>query len=585
MQSFLKRLTLTKLLIISLIVFIFLGVYIRSQGLGYSEFQGDEIDTVEFVPNVYGTTPSFKTFFTKSIFENKKGPVQYTINFLNLKTFPSVNEFRVRFPYLVFSLLSFVLFYFLSKNIFESKISALATVTVLATNGLFVAFSRITQYQAFMFLLQPLTVYLFLLGYYKKSTKLLFFSAVVFGLAFLTHYDALVLFSFFYSFLFLEYIKDRAKLRQLLKYGLVFTFIFSLISVPFYFMYLRGDYYENTTSSYLSRRLLGFGLMPRVPVVLNMIIHLYMPKLFWLLFLLITATGLLPWYKKFTDLKFLNFKFSKKIVALVYVFGVALFSLSVVFSNYPIKPRASTLLVYLASLIILACLVVFSKKFKSEIISLITWFLFSFNVYFFFIKDPRTHVYISMLPAFLLAGYGISVLWGLYKSRMYKINMLTLFFIGFGYLTLFNWQVFVNKNPEYPWFQKTLFGNNMYVTPHEYYKKVEGVFGFNYYRHWREVSALFKNGCLVGDYNSNEKDSVTQFYIGKSQNDVSKRGLVLGAPNLITIEGPHSWVYTSPDEQPETSYIPLKSFYNNSILVMQVWGDKNTYSNGDLLCE
>jgi len=190
-----------------------------------------------------------------------------------------------------------------------------------------------------------------------------------------------------------------------------------------------------------------------------------------------------------------------------------------------------------------------------------------------------------MLPAFLLAGFGIKVLWDLFDKKYYKFVILTLLFAGLGYLSLFNWQVFVNKNPEYPWFQKILFGQNMYVTPHEYYNKVEGVFGFNYQRHWRDVGKLFDNGCLIGSYNSNEKDSVTQFYIGKSQNNLEKRGLVLDAANLIVIEGPHSWVYTSLNDVPDSNYVPIVSFYNENTLIMRVWGDSAVYPEGKLLCK
>ena len=384
MNSFLKKFNLEKILLIFFGVIILLGVFMRFQDLGYSEFQGDEIDTVEFVPEINGTAPTFKTFFSKAIFENKKGPVQYTINFFNLQIFPRLNEFNIRLPYLVFSLLSFVAIYFLSKKIYNDRFISIATLAIFASNGLQVAFSRITQYQALMFLLQPLVIYLFLVGYYKKSLKIILVSAVLFGFAFLTHYDALVLFSFFYSFLLLESLKNKKNIKICIKYAVLFTLLFAAISVPFYFFYLHSDFYENTTSAYLGRRLLGYGFMPRVPLVLNIIIHLYMPKVFWLIFFLLVNVAFIPLLKNLGSTRVLFLNLSKKVVVTLYVFAISLLTFSVIFSNYPIKPRASTLLVYISTIMILSILVWFHKNFKTEIISLVTWFLFSFNFYFFF---------------------------------------------------------------------------------------------------------------------------------------------------------------------------------------------------------
>lgn len=579
-----KSLNLENLFIYFLTAFVILGVYIRFQGLGYSEFQGDEIDTVEFVPDIYGEAPSYSHFFTKDIYENKKGPVQYAINFVNIKSFPGVSEFKVRLPYFIFSFLSFFAFFYLARKIFPEKIAAYATVAIYAMNGLQIAFSRITQYQALMFLLQPLAVLLFLKGYYGKNVKLLLLSAGVFGLAFLTHYDALVLFAFFYSFLFIEVLKDKKNLKRCVTYAVSFTAVFALISIPFYIGYVNSRYFSKTTSGYLNRRLWGFGLMPRVPVVLNVIIHLYMPKVAWLMFFLLTTTSFLPFYKNFSDLKLSFIKIKKWVIVAFYVFMVNLLSFAVIFSNFPIKPRAATLLVYGSSISIIITLLWFHKKIKTEIISLIIWFLFAFNVYFFFIKDPRTHVYISMIPAFILAGYGVSVFWNLIKNSYYKIVVILAVSLSLFYILVFNWQVFVNKNPEYPWFQKEIFGSSMYVTPKEYHNKVEGVFGFNNRRHWREVRDLYDRGCLVGRYNSNEKNSVTSFYLGENQKADLVRGLVVNSPTLIVIEGPHSWMYRSPSKQPDSDYLPIISFKNNDLIVMQIWGHVDTYPEGKLLC-
>lgn len=580
----LKSLNLQNLFIYVLTIFIILGIFIRFQDLGYSEFQGDEIDTVEFVPNIYGEAPSYSHFFTKDIYENKKGPVQYAINFINIKTFPGVNEFKTRFPYFAFSVLSFIAFFYLSKKIFDDKLASYATIAIYAMNGLQIAFSRITQYQALMFLLQPLTVLLFLKGYYSKNFKILLLSAGVFGLAFLTHYDALVLFAFFYSFFFIELLKNPKRFKKILVQVISFTAVFAAISIPFYFFYTRGDYYSDTTEGYLRRRLLGYGLMPRIPVALNILLHLYMPKIAWLGFFLLTTVSFLPFYKKFSDTKVLFLKLNKWVVVSGYVFMVNLLSFAVIFSNFPIKPRASTLLVYGSTLCIILTLLWFHKKIKTEIISLIIWFLFAFNVYFFFIKDPRTHVYISMIPAFILAGFGIKVIWDLLKSKVYKTFVLILVTFGLFILLAFNLQVFVDKSPEYPWFQKQVFGQNLYVTPKEYHNKVEGVFGFNSSRHWRDIRNLYDRGCLVGRYNSNEKNSITNFYIGQNQKADLVRGLVVNSPTLIVIEGPHSWMYRDPSKQPDPDYLLLKSYENEGITVAKVWGHVDTYPDGNLLC-
>ncbi len=567
----------------SVVTFIY-AVYIRFQDLGYSEFQGDETNAIRYLGSIYGKNPDFGTFY-HFLLNQKRGPGQYVINYINTSVFGLINEFQIRFPFFLFSVLALFSFYLLAFRVFKSKKVAILTSLLVATNGLYIAFSRITQYQSFMYFLIPLSLSVYILGMEKRNFKIVSFSGFLFSICLLTHYDTLGVGAFFVGYLLYRFYQNHKDFKFLLTTSALFLAFFLLPSVTFYLQFIRGAYYEESTSGYLTKRLFGFGLMPRtIYEELGKLLLLYMPIEGWLLSFLFFTIGLLSFTPYITKIKLIKIKISQNYVRYFYVFMVLLHFVALYVSVIQFKPRISTLLIYITSIFIISILFL-CKKMPAVFFGMTFWSVLVFAIYFFFIKDPRTHVYMSFMPMFLISAYGLSNI--IFSKLVYvRYTSFIIFFSFIFYVCSFYYVIFVNKNPEYPWFQKSLYGRDLYEVERARHRKIDGVFGFNNQRHWREISELFKKGCLKGNYSSNEKDSITKFYLSFSQTYPTRPGLIGGADNLIYIQGPNSWYYQSIDKlKADIYYSLIKTYDNGDYTVTYIFGNKSVYPNGKMLCD
>ena len=267
----------------------------------------------------------------------------------------------------------------------------------------------------------------------------------------------------------------------------------------------------------------------------------------------------------------------------IFTFFVLLIVFSSKFSFYPIKPRASSLLI-IGSSVAISFILTLSKKVDWKFAAIATWFLGSYSFYFFIMKDPRTHVYVAFIPLFMLAAYGFVEFINSFRSGY--IQKLVLFaFVGcLFYISGLNWIIFVDKSPEYPWWDKTYLGRPMYHIERIRYKKIEGVFGFNNFSGWKEISDLYKQGCLAGTFNSNEKNAITYFYMRFNQKQGNAWGFKQDADTLALNMNPHSWEYTTPENMP-VSYNILKVIESHGVPVTYIYGSYDVYKDGKLLCE
>jgi len=582
---------------ITALIFILFGIFIRYKGLGHSTYQGDEINAIRFLKDNYGN-PSSLAIFT---------------------------------------------FYKLAKKVFDET-TALFTAIFISLSGLYVAFSRITQYQSFMYLTVPIAVLVFINGYKKGSYIRIGLGGLLLSINMLGHYDTLSTLPFFGVVFFLDLInkfKNKKSIKDVFLKAFVFSLCFIIPSIFFYVPFLQGDDYSSSTQGYLSSRLFGSEgkptFMPRLGEVLRLL-KLYTPFSGYVFLYLSLILGVLSFKEKLTNinLKFINISY--KNVNRIYTLLVLLYGFFIWFSLNPLaphfqKPRLSTILIYIFSITIVFINLFYSKEDKYRV-ALLTWFLAVFCGYFFFIRDPRTHVYVTMIPGFAIAGRGIWYIFysiekailkrsividadkevdTLYDAGDYKIldkQVQTLFhfedkdtsfikflkhlksLVKFGYilillfLSLNLFTVFADTNPEYPWTNKQVLGKDLYDINRVRHKKIDGVFGFNHSRPWAEIYSLYEEGCLVGSYNSNEKNSVTSWYLKKDQDSI-KKDLVFGADTLIGIEGPHSWYYVNYQralKETPYQYNILKTFELDGNIVARIWGKEKAYPDGKMHC-
>jgi len=179
------------------------------------------------------------------LLNQRKGPVEFLTAWTLEKLSGGYNEFFIRLPFAFASLLSVVFFYFLVKKMFGWKVSMIASF-IFTLNGFSVAFGRTAQYQSFLLLFGLLALY-FAVG------KKYFLAGVAFGLAFLSHYDALFFLVPAVYFLYQE--KKRI---------LLFILPALLISGLFYVPYFLTGNYSNNTNNYLIKRMTGKDYKPTV---------------------------------------------------------------------------------------------------------------------------------------------------------------------------------------------------------------------------------------------------------------------------------------------------------------------------------
>ena len=215
------------------ILILVVAAALRFINLGYSDFQGDEIKAL------YNPAPGQS--IAEYLFDQRKGPVQFLVTAALKPLNPDYsNQFLMRFPFAVAGFLAVFFFYKLVKFHFGEKVAFYSSF-FFATNGFFIAFSRIVQYQSYVILFMVLALYMFSL---KKYVWGFFFWA----LSILSHYDGI----FIAPFAFILLIKDIRK-KEFWAGVFVFVIMLAFFYVPFVFSI------SDATLSYWRGRVEGTG--------------------------------------------------------------------------------------------------------------------------------------------------------------------------------------------------------------------------------------------------------------------------------------------------------------------------------------
>lgn len=151
-------------------------------------------------------------------------------------------------------------------------------------------------------------------------------------------------------------------------------------------------------------------------------------------------------------------------------------------------------------------------------VAVLFWFASVFTFYMLLGGDPRSHVYNIFLPGLILAGVGVAHLASVGYLVVRRVALGTLGIAYAGSL-LFTWQMFIDHDPEHPWYHKRVAG---VVLPNLVTRQVEGVFGFPYDRGLGEVGRLFERGELDGTFNSNERDVMADFYFRSARGEPAR---------------------------------------------------------------
>jgi hypothetical protein len=219
--------------------------------LGYSDYQGDEIKAL-FRPSDGQTALEF-------LFSQRKGPIQFFVTYLMSLFDPTyMNQFLLRLPFALAGILAIYFFYKLVKMHFGDKIALYASLFV-SMNGIFVAFSRLVQYQSFTILFFILALYFFTLTIKKPKweVKGWYWGMVFWALSILAHYDGgfIALFALYILVTWYKQseLSDKIKRKHILFSGLIFAAMLAVFFVPYVF------HISDSTKLYWANRLTSSG--------------------------------------------------------------------------------------------------------------------------------------------------------------------------------------------------------------------------------------------------------------------------------------------------------------------------------------
>jgi uncharacterized membrane protein len=418
-------------------------LWLRLINLGYSDYQGDEIKAL-FLPLPNQSISNF-------LLTQRKGPIQFLITVLLKVIDPTYdNRLLLRLPFALAGIFTVLFFYKLVKLHFGRKV-ALYSSFFLATNGFFVAFSRIVQYQSFVILFAVLTLYVLTLSTHENAwkTKGIYWGFVFWALSILSHYDGVFIAPFVAALLLINYKKWKniPTIRHFVRAAVLFALILSVFYVPFIFEI------SDKTKDYWQGRLSGTG---------------------------------------------------GKISSSKYLFQV----------YHPIYVIHAYMLLGILGGIHLGIKAIKDSKNRICLGGLLLWFLAPFVFLELVVNIPGTHIINYLLPALVILGVGTALiekslerLFGNLTSTIVSITGLIILAV---FLFLQTHAIFVDHTKEYPWQNENFFVWELHKPTPVFHLSM---FGFPYYRHWNKIGDFVRNSENNGYYSTNERKSIARYHI------------------------------------------------------------------------
>lgn len=455
------------------VLILILSTFFRFVKLGYSEFQGDEIEAQSYI--FYDG--SFKDY----LLSRSKGPGQFIVTYLtHLKDLKYI-ELITRLPFAIAGASALIFLYLLAKELFGKRV-AFVTLLFAGFSGLLIAFARIAQYQSVVLLFSCVAFYLVYLYFKRWNSNTIILCGLISGISFLFHYDSLA-----FIFPLIMCLVLTKNYKGLLYFLIPFILTSSVFYIPFV---LNSDFKDSANYLWFNRINSETASSTQTPLLL----YIYHSKEF----LALVTFGIILWlYEKYKNL-YANGKVllvSAVILVILKFYGFSQVNLlsELMFFAF------STYYLYFLS----------KNKWETRYIIDI-WFLLSFFFYALVIKFPLTHIYNFLLPTFILSAYSLVT----YLGKYHKVFAIILIIFTISALS-FNYEAFINTAEEYPWQKKQYIFGSMY-TDIAKGKGVKGVFGFPYNRGWkiiREDLSKIAQEKNIRTYSTNEKTTIANFYL------------------------------------------------------------------------
>ncbi len=467
---------------INIIIVATISFGLRFINLGYSDYQGDEIKAL-YLPEAGQKLSDF-------LVSQKKGPVQFLITYL-IKFIDNdySNQFLVRLPFALAGVLAVIFFYKFVKLHFGERVAFYSSL-FFSTSGLFIAFSRIVQYQSFVILFAVLGLYFLSLAGLSDKYKIkgIFLGLIFWALSILSHYDGVFIAPFAFYLLFAWFKNSDLTIRQKISTFLI-AGVLSLGLLLIFYLPFMGSFSEST-ADYWESRITGSssGKISSSKYTFS----IYQPLFSLGLYFVLSFFGSVLIALGFMSRTILSLKKLPNIVRN--------------FFDYTTDVMVSV------------------QKGRVRIIAVILWVATAVGFFEGYVYIPGTHIYNYLLPAFILMGFGVvfieSAIFKVFEFPLVRLFNFLGIFLTVLFLTAQSYAVFVDHEREYPW-ENEKFLIWTFRKPDENFHL--SLFGFPYYRNWDGIRNFVKSKPEIVAYYSNERKQIASFYLDYSR-DHDKAG-------------------------------------------------------------
>jgi 4-amino-4-deoxy-L-arabinose transferase-like glycosyltransferase len=484
--------------LIPFIVLVVLAAFFRFSALGYSEYQGDEIDVTMLAREIL-------IGHSETLFMHRKGPVEIIITTAFALFRGQFDELALRLPFALASFLAIIATYMLGRRMFGQRVAFLAGA-LLAIEGVFLGFSRMVQYQGVVALLLTLTVYCFyrFAEEEERAPHYQFLGVLFFTLGLLTHYETAAI---VFPVLFLCAGKKVFFSGENKRFLLASVGILVGVILTYYVPFLLSPYFEGIFSEYVEHRV----SVERGPF--NNLASYFSSSLVYnsVYYLVLMFAGLsLACAIRLNQAQERLHRWL--IPSLLFLLGLVI---SIGFPSLLSVGKANySVLLFLP----LPLMLVFSRRVEVAVKTVVLWFFSYFILYAFIFREPGLHYY-CLSPAWTL----LVALAGddLYRSlavratgvwqRLYQLGAVVFAVLLYTLFAFYTYIAFIEHDIEYI-FSFPQHKMALYWTPWDKLPRV-GLFGFPHKSGWKTVGYLYRVGLLRGDHKNNEGPEIVSWYL------------------------------------------------------------------------
>ncbi len=227
-----------------------IGALLRLPDLGYSEFLYDEIRIMHRAAEIIQG-------YESALLLHRKGPAEILIPTGIYAVMQRINEFDARLPFALANLVGLLGVYLLGRKMFGA-VAGWSAAMLLALDGLFVGFSRFTQYQSIVFLMSVLIV----LALYRQAFSPrplpghLWMAGLCFVVGLFAHYEQVwVVIPGLY--LLGVYVQRTGDWRGLLRAAVGPVVVSLLLALAFFVPFLLDERWSSTANNIFGKRIGG----------------------------------------------------------------------------------------------------------------------------------------------------------------------------------------------------------------------------------------------------------------------------------------------------------------------------------------